>query len=265
MSRRRYIIGIALLLLIGGILLSPATAQRQYEEIQRLFRDLETHRQPPPGSEFVFARVQYNTIREARGYRNFRGLEGWAHDYPEAEEHILQLANEATGINVNKMSYVMVRLDSDEIFQYPFLYFSEVGEMYLTPREVENFREFLNRGGFAMIDDFDSQQSLAWFDSQMRQVFPNRNFVQLKVEHPIFHTFYDMPTLETEPPYEQNGGGYPKYYGYYDNHGRLCMILNHDNDLGDFWEWIDQPMYSLPASIEGIRFGIDYFLYSFTH
>src|SRR6266550_967601 len=129
MSRKRAIVGLGVITL-GMILLAPAAAQRQYLELQRLFQDLDTHRQPPPGSEFVFARVQYNTIREARGFRNFRGLEGWAHDYPEAEEHILQLADEATGINVNKMSYVIVRLDSDEIFQYPFIYFSEVGEMY---------------------------------------------------------------------------------------------------------------------------------------
>ncbi len=262
---RRYAFAIAVLLLIGGIFLSPAVAQRQYLELQRLFHDLDTHRQPPNGAEFIFARVQYNTIREARGYRNFRGLEGWAHDYPEAEEHILQLADEATGINLNKMSYVIVRLDSDEIFQYPFLYFSEVGEMYLTPREVANLREYLNRGGFAMIDDFDSKQSLAWFADQMHQVFPDRNFVELQVDHPIFHTFYDMETLDTEPPTPQYGGGYPKYYGYFDDHGRLYMIINHDNDIGDFWEWIDQPMYPLAASTEGVRFGIDYFVYSLTH
>ena len=263
-SRKFLIAAASLVLLIVGILLSPAIAQRQYEEYQHLIHDMETNRQPPAGTDFIFARVQYTTVRAMRGYRG-RGLEGWAHDYPEAEEHIMQIANEATGINTDKNAYVIVRLDSDDIFKYPYLYFSEVGEMYMTEKEVSNFREWLNRGGFAIIDDFDSQESLDWFQNQMRQVFPNRNFVQLKVDHPIFHTYYDMPTLNTEPPYVQRTGGKPKYYGYYDEKGRLCMILNHDNDLGDFWEWIDQPMYALGPSAEGLRFGIDYFLYSLTH
>ncbi len=264
MSRRRAFAGVGILLVLAGILLSPAVAQRQYMERQRLFHDMETNRRPPEGTEFIFARVQYST-HVSRRFGRVRRLEGWAHDYPEAEEHILQIAHEATGINLNKMSYVIVRLDSDEIYQYPFLYFSEVGEMNLTEREVANFREYLNRGGFAMVDDFDSQQSLAWFASQMRLVFPERNFVQLKVDHPIFHTFYDMPTLDTEPPNQQYGGGLPKFYGYFDDHGRICMIINHDNDLGDFWEWVDQPVFSLPPSIEALRFGVDYFLYAMTH
>ncbi|MBI2816736.1 MAG: DUF4159 domain-containing protein [Acidobacteria bacterium] len=260
---RTYAVGISVLLLIGALFLLPATAQRQYLGFQRLFNDLETDRRPPKDTEFVFARVQYNTVRQARGMRGFRGYEGWAHDYPDAEEHILQLADEATGINLNKDSYVIVRLDSDEIFQYPFLYFSEVGEMYLTPREIENFREYLNRGGFAMVDDFDFQEQLDWFASQMRQVFPDRSFVELKVEHPIFHTFYEITTLDVEPPMQEPGP--PKFYGLQDEHGRLCMIINHNTDIGDFWEWIDQPIYPLAASKDGIQFGINYLMYSLTH
>jgi hypothetical protein len=259
---RAYAIAVVAILLAGAMFLSPALAQRQYLELQRLFHDLETHRQPPRDTEFIFARVQYTTVREARGM-HYRGLEGWAHDYPEAEEHILQLADEATDINLNKMSYAIVRLDSDEIFQYPFLYFSEVGEMYLTPREIANLREYLNRGGFAMVDDFDFQEQLDWFAGQMRQVFPDRGFAELKLEHPIFHTFYEVKTLDVDPPYQEPGP--PKFNGYYDDHGRLCMIINHNTDIGDFWEWIDQPMYPLAASKDGVQFGINYLIYSLTH
>lgn len=262
MSRKRALAA-AIVFVFLGILLAPAVAQKQYLEIQRLWHDLETNRRPPDGTEFIFARVRFTSTGPGRGFGGFRRLEGWAHDYPEAEEHILQVANEATGINVTKMSYVIVRLDSEELFRYPFAYFSEVGELNMNEREVTNLREYLNRGGFAMIDDFDSQQSLDWFASQMKMVFPDRNFVELTVDHPLFHSFYDMPTLDVQPPYAQ--GGPPKFYGYFDERGRLCMILNHNNDLGDFWEWIDEPMYPLAPSTEGLRFGINYFLYMLTH
>ena len=49
-------------------------------------------------------------------------------------------------------------LDSPEIFKYPFLYFSEPGFMDLTDEEVKNLREYFNRGGFAMFDDFRGRQ-----------------------------------------------------------------------------------------------------------
>ena len=229
----------------------------------RLWNDVATHRNPAQDAEFVFARIRYNSAYGGSGFRRRGG--GWAHDYPDAEEHILQVSNEATRINLNKMSYVIVDLDSEEIFQYPFIYFSEVGEMGLTDKETLNFREYLTRGGFAMIDDFDSQVSLDHFLSQMKQVFPEREFIKMTIDHPLFHTFYEIPTLDIDPPYGARDGGRPTFYGYFDDRGRLTMIICHNNDVGDFWEWIDQPRYPLQPSTEALRFGVNFFIYSLTH
>ena len=252
-AQRASVAGIATL-----FLLSAFAAPQFRQQFQRFWQGLENNRGAIESAEFVFARVEFPTGRGGYGPGN-----GWVHDYPDAEEHILQIANEATGVNLSKMSYVIVRLEDDDLFRYPFLYFSEVGRMDLTEKEVNNFREYLNRGGFAMIDDFDSQYSLDWFQSQMRRLFPERNFVELTVDHPIYHTFYDIPTLDVEPPYDV--GAPPKFYGYFDDKGRLCMIINHNNDIGDFWEWIDRPMYPLKPSTEALRFGINYIIYSMTH
>src|SRR5689334_7568723 len=161
-------IAFLLLLAVAGVWMA-ASAQRN--EIQRLFRDLQNNRQPPKDTEFVFARIHFNGrySRMSAGGFMFRGLEGWAHDYPDAEEHILQVTEEATSMNVRRDSYAIVNLGSEEVYKYPFIYFSEVGEMNLTKQEVETFREHLNRGGFAMVDDFDGQNQLDWFLSQMKQ------------------------------------------------------------------------------------------------
>jgi len=248
------------LLALGAAL---AFAQRERSNDFRLFRDMQDPQEPPKNTEFVFARIRFNSGRG--GFGGFFGGGGWSHDYPDAEEHILQVANEATSINLHKMSYVIVDLDDEAIFQYPFIYFSEVGEMQLTEREIVNFREYLNRGGFAMIDDFDSQYNLDWFLSQMRRVFPDRDFPAMQLEHPIFHTFYEIPTLDIDPPYNSRDGGRPTFYGYYDERGRLTMMICHNNDVGDFWEWIDQPRYPLQPSTEALRFGVNFFIYALTH
>jgi hypothetical protein len=238
--------------LIAGI---GAFAQRR-----GFFRNFAESQPVPDNTELVFARVQFNTGYSGRGYV---GGDGWSHDYPTAEHHILDLADRLTRIDVDQQSYVIVQLESEDIFKYPFLYFSEVGEMDLTPKETENFRRYLALGGIAMIDDFDSPESLAWFDRQMRKVFPDRGFDEMRVEHPIFHTVFDVETAHVVPPYQY---GYPpRFYGYFDDRQRLSMIINHNNDIGDFWEWLDQPRLPLEGTIAGVRLGINYLLFSMTH
>jgi hypothetical protein len=253
---------------------SAGFPQARYHEAEQLVADVTSHRQPPPGTEFVFARVRFTS--HGPGRRNFGPIRdcipddthygaricGWAHDYPDGEQHILQIADEATGINLNRESYVIVSLESEELFQYPFAYFSEVGEMTMSEKEVEHLREFFNRGGFAIADDLD-EGSLYWFENEMRRVFPNRAPVELTIDNPVFHTFYDIPALSVQPPYEQTGP--TRFVGYFDERGRLIMLLNVNNDLGDYWEWIDQPEFPLPPSTEALRFGINYLLYSLTH
>jgi hypothetical protein len=77
----------------------------------------------PPDTEFIMARWQFR----ARG--KFGGT-GWSHNYPNSEEHINQLLKEATLVNVEPASYRIVQLSSPEIFEYPFAYVSEPGEMW---------------------------------------------------------------------------------------------------------------------------------------
>src|SRR6185503_13831828 len=80
-----------------GVLLQTASSQRELFEQERLLRDVSSHRQPPPGTELVFARVRFTD--RGPGRRNFGGMVecvpdsagfgyrvcGWAHDYPDAE------------------------------------------------------------------------------------------------------------------------------------------------------------------------------------
>ncbi len=79
-----------------------------------------------------------------------------------------------TGIETSDDSYVVVQLSDPEIMQYPFLYFSEPGSWAITPEEAKNFREYLQRGGFAMFDDFDGRRDWRNFYYCMKEVFAER-------------------------------------------------------------------------------------------
>jgi len=211
----------------------------------------------PPETEFVMARWRYTAGR---------GGGGWAHDYPTAEQHILQIMREATGINVERMSYKVVELTSPEIFKYPFAYVSEPGEMDLTDEEIINLREYVDRGGFIMIDDFGGQgggdYELRMFLSNMHRAFPDREMFLLTDEHPLLNIFYNIDSIETIHPMS---GAKSVFYGFPDAKGNLAMIICYANDVGDYWEFIDEPRYPVKPSAEALKLGINFVMYAMSH
>jgi hypothetical protein len=202
-------------------------------------------------TDFVFARWQY-----ASGG-------GWNHDYPDAEEHINQIMAEATGVDVDKLSYLIVPLESEEIFKYPFGYISEPGQMYLSETEVKNFREFVDRGGFVMLDDFDNAQQFRVMKQNLDRVFPDRPMVHLRGDHNILRTYYTIDALYVESPYEV--GAPAEFWGITGDDGNLQVMICFNNDIGDYWEWVDRPEYKLRPSVEALRLGINFVLYAMTH
>ncbi|HUV13834.1 MAG TPA: DUF4159 domain-containing protein [Acidobacteriota bacterium] len=219
----------------------------------------------PEGHDFTFARVQFNSF-SGRGRGRGRGGRnpGWRHDYPRAEIHLLKILGEVTNIRTTPESYVVVQLDDPELMKYPFLYFSEPGTWDITPEEAANFREYLDRGGFAIFDDFDGQRDWRVFESCMGAVYPERRFEELQVQDPIFHCFFDIETLDMVPPYSVRGG-LPEFLALRDEAGRILAVANFNNDIGDFWEWSDESFYPVDLSNEAYKLGINYVVYAMTH
>ena len=246
MPPRHRAIAFVCAVLLAAAALGPVSAQR----FGRAFGTRQN--EPPLDSEFVFARWQYGG-----------GSGGWAHDYPDAEEHITQIMKEATGVRVEHTSYRIVPMSSKEIFNYPFGYISEPGMMWLSDEEVKNFREFVDRGGFVMLDDFDGPRQFAVMKENIERVFPNREMVRLDDTHKILHTYYDIKSIYVESPYDV--GGPAVFYGINNDKGDLSVIICFNNDIGDFWEWIDRPQYALKPSAEGLKLGINFVIYAMTH
>ena len=212
-------------------------------------------------SEFIFARVQFNM--DLRAMIEFREAP-WHHDYPYSEDLYLTMLKEVTGVHTNAESYQIVELESPDIFKYPFLYFSEPGFMQLTPEETANFREYLNRGGFAMFDDFRGTD-LRNLQRQMKMVFPERDLVKLDIRNPIFNSFYSIDTLEMQAPYMNYNSGEPEFWGMKDDHDRWIIVANHNNDFGEFFEWVDRGEMPFQPAAKSVRFAINYLIYAMTH
>jgi hypothetical protein len=221
--------------------------------------------------EFVFARLECTNRESWHIWPSYYpDNPPWHHDYPYSDELLVGLLHELTGIQVSPKAYTIVRLDSDEIFKYPFLYLSEPGFMVLTDKEISNLGEYIRRGGFIMADDFRSAaylhgpEELEVLKYYLKRAVPERQLVQLDITDPIFHSFYDVDTLNMTPPYGEKLFT-PEFWGMYDEHGRLQVIANYNNDIGDFWKYLDEGQKPLKDSSRSIRMGVNYIVYSMTH
>jgi hypothetical protein len=159
MKRAKWALALLLLFLCAGAVMTYG---------QRFRRPLVFDNEPPP-TELIVARWQYT----ARG--KFGGT-GWSHNYPSSDQHFAQVVSEATNIDVRNVSFRIVQLGSPEVFDYPFAVVSEPGEMALTDAEVGNLREYIERGGFVVLDDFDGPRDLATLERDFHRAFPSGIF-----------------------------------------------------------------------------------------
>ncbi len=210
---------------------------------------------PPPG-EFTFVRIKFKTsfFFIPPGYE-----EPWHHDYPRAENHLVRALREFTNIDASDEG-VILELDDPRLFKYPFAYICEVGFWSPTDSEAANLREWLERGGFLVVDDFSGGRDWLNFLAQVRRIFPEKRVEPLSLEHPIFHSFFDIDSLDF---YSYRGQG--MFYGLSDDKGRLMMIINVNNDLGEYWEYADLPYMPLSMMNQAFKLGINYIVYAMTH
>jgi hypothetical protein len=210
----------------------------------------------PPPTEFVAARWHFGT----NGYIRHMG---WSHNYPQSDRHLNQFLQRGTRLDVEESSYRIIELGSQEVFDYPFAYVSEPGEMELTEGEVHNLREFVERGGFVLMDDFDGPVQWEQMRSQVMRAFPEGEFTPLPIEHNVFRTYAVLETFEDMADHVP--GGSITYYGLFTAEGRLSILAGHNNDLANFWDWYGDGTMPLKPATDAFRLGANAVLYSLTH
>ena len=205
----------------------------------------------------------------------------WNNDYPDADYNFSYRLQQLTSLNVTRIPKYC-RLTDPELVDYPFIYFSGVQRMVLSSREQAALRRYLLNGGFAMMSDFWNPEGWANMLSQMRAVFPDREPVELTLDHPIFHIVFDLKELpqitdiqtwrtgknfEYEHGYSSGGDEKPHFWSYYDDYGRMVALLCHNNDLGDGWEREgENKQYFLECSEKhSYPMGINVIVYAMSH
>ena len=217
---------------------------------------------------FHFTRVIYTGFGR-RGW----GRKGWWVDYPKADRQFLFNLVRMTNVDAYELENP-VRLDDPNLRRFPFLYVLEVGFMALTPPEVQGLRDYLLAGGFLFVDDFWGDREWYNFEREMTQVLPEYQIQELSLDHPAFSSFYDIDSIIQVPNIgnarrgwstHENGGITPHVRASFDENERLMVLINWNTDLGDAWEWADDPYYPLRFSNFAWQMAINFIIYAMTH
>ena len=243
-------------------------------------------------TEWVFARLMYPQHPSARFSRGFRGVRldwrqgftSWTQDYPRADRHFASAVRRLARIHARSTEQPSNPDDLDDFFNWPWLAAGEMGDWDLTDAQAATLREYLLRGGFLMLDDFWGPEEYARFDASMKRVFPDRPVVEIDSVDPIFHSVYDLDDrfqiLGVWAMRGRGGGGgfggggymsqraagtVAHWMGVYDDHHRIMVAICFNNDVGDAWEWADDPGYPEEMAALGIRIGVNYVVYAMTH
>ena len=238
---------------------------------------------PPPDwqqkTEWAFARLMFppgpNDGYRGRFDGDWRlGRSLWTQDYPRADRHFSQAIRRLTRLQVRSVEQPVMLEDGNEVYNWPWLYAVQVGEWGLTAEEAKILREYLLRGGFFFADDFHGSYEWEMFEKRIRLVFPDRPIVDIPDNDPIFHTVYDLNERYQIAGAEHlrqgckncySGGQGAHWRGIYDDKGRVMIAIAFNSDVGDSWEWADDPRYPVRYSDLGIRIGVNYVIYSMTH
>jgi hypothetical protein len=224
-------------------------------------------------SEFYWTRLQY-TSGSANGnnfgYRGFR--EGWRQDFPKADNDCLIALRRLTHIN-SPSPLNVADLDSDHIYDYPWIYAVSVNTWTFTDEEAKRLHDYLMKGGFLMVDNFHGTDDWERFMAGMRMVLPDRPVEDLPDADEIYHVLYNIDEkfqipsevyVNTGRTYEKDGY-VPKWRAIRNDHGRIMVAICANMHLGDAWEWADSPQY--PEKFSGLAFRIvlNYITYAMTH
>jgi hypothetical protein len=236
-------------------------------------------------TEWVQARLMYPNHPEARFSRRFsfrgsldwrEGGTSWTQDYPRADRHFASALRRLTRVHARSVEQPVNPDDTDDIFNWPWLVAGEMGDWKLTAAQAKTIREYLLRGGFIYMDDFWGPEEWARFDESMKVVFPDRPTVDIDNKDSIFHVVYDLDdryqilgmwALRGRGGFmgQRAAGTVARWEGVYDDKNRLMVTMSFNSDVGDSWEFADDPTYPEKFSALGIRIGVNYVVYAMTH
>ena len=234
----------------------------------------------PTHRDFTFSRVFYQSDRREAGGQ------GWYTDYPSADRNLMIRLSELTTTHVgfdkrDEPDHVVVRLTDDTLYNYPFIFMSDVGTLWLNELEVNRLREYLLKGGFLWVDDFWGPYAWEQWVTEISKVLPPGQYpiVDIAMAHPIHQGMFEVteiPQIPSIQHWRRSGGSTTSERGYNsldvhfrgitDEDGRLLVLMSHNTDIADGWEREGEDYeFFYRFSIDAYAVGINIVVHAMTH
>lgn len=217
--------------------------------------------------EFVQGRLRYRSPLDGRR----GGYSRWGIDANKGDRVFLGILQRLTRIDVQPVEHI-ADIDSDDMFDLPWMFAVSVGDWELSPPQAQRLRKYFDRGGFLLVDDFHNEDEWRTFMRGMLQVDPGANVVELQDSDQVFHVLFDMNKRIRVPGANvvgrdgiERGGTVPHWRAILDARGRMIVAICFNMDVGDGWEFADDPGYPEKYASEAIRLGANYVVYAMTH
>ncbi len=196
-----------------------------------------------------------NTVRIAT--LKYNGGGDW-YANPTALPNLVAFANKTVPAHIDN-TIATVFVGSNEIFNYPYIYMTGHGNVVFSKSDAENLRTYLLHGGFLHIDDNYGLDVYA--RREMKKVFPEYDFVELPINHPIYKQTFTFP--QGLPKIHEHDGKPAQGFGIIHNN-RLVCFYTYECDLGNGWENKEVHSLSDAKRESALQMGANILQYVFT-
>ena len=195
-------------------------------------------------SPFKIARLKYS------------GGGDWYND-PSAEVNMMDYLKKNTTIDVDEPKFYSVNINSDDIFNYPFILITGHGNIEFSESEILRLRKYCESGGFIYADDdYGMDES---FRREMKKVFPGDEMKELPFNHKIYNSHFSfsngLPKIHEHDQKPAQG------FGIYKN-GRLCLFYTYETNISDGWADTNEHQDPPEKREEAFKMGTNIIVYS---
>lgn len=114
-----------------------------------------------------------------------------------------------------------VKLDSDELFNYPFAMMTGEADFMLSTREREHLKRYLENGGFLLASSGCSSQNWTQaFRREITAIFGDDALQRIPLDHALFHTVRVIDSIELTHPAD------PPYLEGMEMDGKLVVVFS---------------------------------------
>ena len=187
-------------------------------------------------SEFTITRIKYS------------GGGDWYGD-PSSLPNLLKFVENNTQIKTSE-NELKSKVNDSKFFDNSYYYLTGHGNVKFTKKEREVLREALLNGGFLHADDnYGMDKS---FRNEMKEIFPEKDLIELPRNHKIFNIYYDLPN--GLPKIHEHNGKPPQAFALFD-HNKIIVLYTYESDLGDGWEDISVHNISISKHQSALKMG----------